>query len=367
MSAKAPELGVEEEVVRRPENGHTFVIAEIGQNHNGSKDLAKALADLVSRSARSDLHDLSLQPVDAIKLTKRDLSQELTDSAKSSPYDSPHAFGRTYGEHRAALELSDHDHYEIYQHAKNLGLSFVETICNPGALTLLELFTPDYIKIASRDLTNIPLLEAVADTGIPIILSTGMHGEPEIDEAVTVLESQGSEVAILHCVSEYPTHPDNVNLATIPYLKRRFPNRIVGYSDHTVGIVMPVAAVAIGAQIIEKHVTLDRQMKGTDQAGSLGPEGVRRMMRDIRMVERSIGSEGVFVVPSSDSAKIKLERSVASKRGIRKGELIREDDVWLLSPGTGFKWSERTEVIGKTARVNIPPNEVITEDMVCVR
>ena len=190
----------------------TYIIGEIGQNHNGSVDIAKLIVDLVSRPVREEVFNIELRPMDAVKLTKRDLNEELTDSQMNRPYDSPHSFGRTYGEHRAFLELTDEEHLEIYKHAKALGLDFVETLCSKGCLSLLKLFTPDRLKVASRDLTNLPLLEVMAETKIPIILSTGMAGKKELDDALEVITRYHDNISILHCVSQYPTQPDNLNL-----------------------------------------------------------------------------------------------------------------------------------------------------------
>ena len=139
----------------------TYVIGEIGQNHNGSVDLAKLLIDVVSRPIHDKLFNNSLPTMNAVKFTKRDLNQELSNSQMKKPYDNPNSFGKTYGEHRAFLELSDHEHYELYKYAKSKGLDFVETLCATGCLSLLKLFTPDKLKVASRDLTNLPLLEAM--------------------------------------------------------------------------------------------------------------------------------------------------------------------------------------------------------------
>ncbi len=342
---------------------HILLIAEIGQNHNGSVDLAKLLVELVSRPVVEEHFGIELAPIDAVKLTKRDLNQELTDSEMRREYNSPHAFGPTYGEHRKVLELSEEEHLQVYRHAKKKGLQFIETICNPGALSLLDYFVPDYIKVASRDLTNLPLLKEIAGTRLPTIVSTGMHGQEEIDQALSLLSCGVSEISILHCVSEYPTHPDHVNLLSIPYLIDQYPEFQIGYSDHTIGIAAPLAAVAMGARIIEKHVTIDRRMKGTDQAGSLGPDGVNRMTRDIRLFERSLGNPGIHISPESENARVKLERSVASKRPIAKGNRITEDDIWLLSPGSGLRWSQREQIIGKMALQEIPANEIILPEM----
>jgi sialic acid synthase len=302
--------------------------------------------------------------MDAVKLTKRDLREELSISQMNRVYDSLHSFGRTYGQHREYLELTDEEHFEVYKYAKSKNLEFVETLCAIGTLSLLKLFTPNYLKVASRDLTNLPLLQAMAETKIPIILSTGMGGKKEIDDALEVITKQHTNISILHCVSEYPTQPKNVNLNTITYLIKNYPNYLIGYSDHTIGISAPVAAVAMGAKIIEKHITIDRRMKGTDQAGSLGPDGVNRMIRDIRVTEFSLGNEDVFISEDVLNSKVKLERSVATRREINKGEIISEEDLHLLSPGDGYKWVERRKITGRVAKVNIPKDEIIYKNMI---
>lgn len=337
----------------------TYVIGEIGQNHNGSVELAKLLVEIAAREVKEDLFGLKLKSMDAIKLTKRDLREELSASQMAAPYNSPHSFGKTYGEHRAYLELGNEQHYEVYKHAKKFGLDVVETLCSVGCLSLLKVFVPDRLKVASRDLTNLPLLERMAETKIPIILSTGMAGKHELDKAIDIISNYHNDIAILHCVSQYPTEPGNANLRTITYLQKAYPDYTIGYSDHTIGISAPVAAVAMGAKIIEKHITLDRKMKGTDQSGSLGIDGINRMMRDIRVVEKSLGVEDIFIDESVKIAKNKLERSIATNRLIMAGEIIGVEDIHLLSPGDGFKWSQRDEVIGRRASIDIDRNEII--------
>lgn len=337
----------------------TYIIGEIGQNHNGSVDLARVIIDLVSREIKEEVFGYNMKGMNAVKLTKRDLNYELSSSMMNRPYNSPHSFGETYGKHRAKLELSDEEHFEVYKHAKAKGLDFVETLCAPSCLSILKFFKPDKLKVASRDLTNLPLLEALSETKIPIIISTGMSGKKELDEALNTITKEHSDISILHCVSQYPTEPKNVNLNTITYLKKNYGSYLIGYSDHTIGISTPVAAVAMGAKIIEKHITLDRRMKGTDQAGSLGPDGVFRMVRDIRLLDESFGKEDIFTSKDVKQSKIKLERSIATNKLIKKGEVITEDNIHLLSPGDGFKWKEKESVIGKTALKDIESNEVI--------
>ncbi len=191
-----------------------------------------------------------------------------------------------------------------------------------------------------------------------------MAGKSELDDAIDTISKFHSDISILHCVSEYPTKPENVNLNTIVYLQKNYPKYTIGFSDHTIGISTPLAAVTMGAKIIEKHITLDRKMKGTDQKGSLGPDGIFRMMRDIRLLEMSFGKEEIFIEPSVASARLKLERSIASNKELKKGHIITENDIHMLSPGDGFKWAEKNMVVGKTVTENIPADEIIYKKMI---
>lgn len=344
--------------------GETYIIGEIGQNHNGSVDIAKLIVELIARPVQEGVFGLNLKPMNAVKMTRRDLNEELTTTQMNRIYDTPNSFGRTYGEHRAFLELDDQAHFEVYKFAKEKGLDFVETLCAKGCLSLLKLFVPDYLKVASRDLTNLPLLAAMAETKIPIILSTGMAGKKELDEALDVITHYHNDISILHCVSQYPTHPDSLNLNTINYLKKHYGQYHIGFSDHTIGISAPVIAVGMGAEIIEKHITIDRHMKGTDQPGSLGPDGVNRMVRDIRIAERWLGTEDLYIEESVAAAKEKLERSIATNKVLHVGDVITEEDLHMLSPGDGYKWAQLGEVVGKTVLVEIPANEVVYPDMI---
>lgn len=342
----------------------TYIIGEIGQNHNGEVEIAKKLIDVVTEPVIDYLFGQKLMPMNAVKMTRRDLNEELSASEMHRPYENANSFGKTYGEHRAFLELNDEQHLEVYRYAKSKGLEFVETLCAKGCLSMLRLFTPDRLKVASRDLTNLPLLEAMAETRVPIILSTGMTAQKELDDALEIISKYHSNISILHCLSQYPSEYQNINLLSITYLKEQYPQYTIGYSDHSIGILMPAVAVGMGAEIIEKHITLDRNMKGTDHRGSLEPEGIWRMVRDIRNTEYAIGRKAIFVNEKVQATRVKLERSVASSRTLEAGEVLTENDLHLLSPGDGFKWAERGRIIGKRARVTIPANEVIYPGMI---
>jgi sialic acid synthase SpsE len=337
----------------------TYIIGEIGQNHNGSVGMAKALIDLSCLEVRDEAFDSSLQGLNAVKLTKRDMSCELATSALHARYSGPNSFGDTYGQHRSHLELSDLEHFELYKYARSKSLDFVETLCSPSCLSILDYFVPDYLKVASRDLTNIPLLSALAETKIPIILSTGMAGENELAGAVSEIQQHHSAISILHCVSQYPTRPENVNLNTITWLKREYPMYSIGYSDHTIGISSAVAAVALGAEVIEKHITLDRRLRGTDQAGSLSPDGLRRMVRDIRVTERGLGEVSINIEGDVLDAQLKLERSIATTRVLPVGHVVVRSDLQMLSPGNGIRWKDVKSVLGKVVAREVLANELL--------
>jgi len=341
----------------------TYIIGEIGQNHNGEVEIAKKLIDVITEPVIDHLFGQKLMPMNAVKMTRRDLNEELSASEMHRPYENPNSFGKTYGEHRAFLELNDEQHFEVYRYAKAKGLEFVETLCAKGCLSMLRLFTPDRLKVASRDLTNLPLLEAMAETRIPMILSTGMTGKKELDDALEAITRYHSEISILHCLSQYPSEYQNINLKTIAYLKEQYPQYKIGYSDHSIGILMPAVAVGMGAEIIEKHITLDRNMKGTDHRGSLEPEGIWRMVRDIRNTEYAIGEYGMFISEKVTDTRIKLERSIATLRMMDAGETVTEADLHMLSPGNGFKWADREQVIGKRLKIAVPANEIIYPEM----
>jgi len=340
----------------------TYVIGEIGQNHNGSEDIANKMIQIFSEKPYDETFNKALKGIDALKFTKRDLRQELTDSAMQRPYNSPHSFGKTYGEHRAFLELDDDTLFRLYKSVKAKDLDYVITLTSIGCESIFSKFYPDKLKVASRDLTNLPLLEMLAQTKLPLILSTGMANKQDLDNALEVISRHHEDITILHCVSEYPTQYHNVNLNTIPYLKKNYPQFNIGYSDHTIGISTALASVAMGAEVIEKHITLDRTMKGTDQAGSCGPTGFAKMLRDIRNFEESLGIEDIFMASDVQGAKTKLARSIATKRSLSAGDVVSFEDLHLLSPGDGYSWSQLSLVVGKKLKCDVNKNEIIYDN-----
>jgi len=330
----------------------TYIIAEIGQNHNGSIVMAKKLIDMAVRCGAS-----------AVKFQKRDIPSELTREAYDKIYDSPHSFGHTYGEHRIALELDEAQHLELKEYASAQGIPYFCTPCDVPSVEMMERIGVPFFKVASRDLTNLPALEAMAKTGKPVIISTGMASLEDIDDALEVLGKERKDIVILQCISQYPADMDNVNLRVMHTLREKY-QKITGFSDHTPGIIASVAASVMGAAVIEKHITISRAMKGSDQAGSLEEPGLKKMIEYIRLAERAKG-DGVKVVnPATKAAKDKLARSVTSAVDILAGTIITEDMLCLKSPGTGLKWKERSLILGKKAKHDIASDVTILSENV---
>lgn len=328
----------------------TYVIAEIGQNHNGSVELAKQLIDMAVRCK-----------ADAVKFQKRDIPSELTKEAYDRVYDSPNSFGHTYGEHRMALELDEDQHQELKEYASAQGITYFCTPCDIPSVEMMERIGVPFYKVASRDLTNLPTLGAMAKTGKPVIISTGMANLEDIEDALEVLGKDRDDILILQCTSQYPAALENVNLRAMNTLEEKF-GKIVGFSDHTVGVITSVAASVMGAAVIEKHITLSRAMKGSDQAGSLEETGLRQMVKYIRECELAKGDGVKIMNPAVEAAKVKLARSLTSKTDLPAGTVLQEEHLVLKSPGNGLTWAQRHLVIGKKVLQDIPADATIWPD-----
>lgn len=314
-----------------------FIAAEIGQNHNGEMAVARRLIEMAAACGAT-----------AVKFQKRDVAGELSAELRQKPYDNENSFGATYGEHRERLELSPEQHRELQQHAHDRGLLYFCTVCDVASLDALRPLDLPLYKVASRDITNWPLLDAIARTGRPVILSTGMAGADEVDAAVERIARRHDRIVVAQCTSEYPSPPEHANLNALRSYRLRY-DLLVGMSDHTPGIMTAVAAATLGACYVEKHVTLSRAMRGTDHAGSLEEEGLRRLVGYIRQVESAMGDGNLDYQPYMDRARRKLAKSLCSRRDLQPGDVLHEDDLELRCPGTGIAWPERHELIGRRA------------------
>jgi len=272
----------------------TFIIAEIGINHNGSIKIAKELIDVASNAG-----------CDAVKFQKRTVEIVYSKKELDKPRDSP--WGTTNREQKYGLELSYIDYVEINKYCKRKKIMWFASCWDKKSVDFIDQFNPVCYKIASATLTNDSLLKYTKDKGKPIILSTGMSTSEQIKRAVKILGEDN--LVILHCTSTYPSKPSELNLEVIPEYKKRF-NCPIGYSGHEIGVFPSVAAVLMGACVIERHITLDRSMYGSDQAASLEPQGLERMVRDIRLVPIILG-DGVKRVYDSEQPIIeKLRKNI---------------------------------------------------------
>jgi sialic acid synthase SpsE len=260
------------------DTGHTFIIAEIGINHQGNLELFKQMIVKAKECG-----------VDAVKSQKREPRECLTPEQYVRPYESPHAFGKTYGEHKEALELDREEWAEAMALADELGIPLFASVFDITSARLMKSLGVEMVKIGSAEVTRLDLLEEIAGYGLPIILSTGMSTLEEIDKAVDLLKARKVDLTLMHTTSCYPCPYQDVNLRVIPTLRERY-KVPVGFSGHHSSVAIDAAAVALGAVAVERHFTLDRTMKGTDQAASLEPVGMEKVVKYIRATELALGS-----------------------------------------------------------------------------
>ena len=335
------------------EGNPVFIVAEIGQNHNGSMEIAKKLIDQATNDG-----------VDAVKFCKRDIDSELTKAMCHSPYLGRNSFGETYGKHREFLELSIEQHMELKEYARLKNLIYFASVCDKKSVDEMGDLGVPMFKIASRDLTNKPLIEHVAKKHLPIFLSTGMSGLEEIRRTIDLIRGYHDEILLFHCTSEYPTQYKNVHLNVLPELKKEF-NLNIGMSDHVPGIMVACAAAVKGAVAVEKHITLSRDMKGTDHPGALDPPGMERLVTWIRNFEKAKGSRVKAMCGDVFISKKKLSRSIVASRNLNRGERITQKMVNSKThTSLGLNPFEDEKIIGKILNKDIEEdNLILLEDV----
>lgn len=329
------------------------IIAEIGVNHNGSRDMAVQLIKSAKQCG-----------ADAVKIQIFNTEEMVTRSADKAAYQKqsvPDCKTQFDMLKQYELELEEIAYVKNFCDEKN-----IELIATPFDFTSLEIMKKlsfDTVKISSGDITNIPLLKKVNETGKNVIISAGMANLAEIEEALAVFDKNKANLALLHCTSNYPVKMENVNLKAIETLKCAF-KKPVGYSDHTAGMEIPIAAAALGAEIIEKHFTLDRQQSGPDHRASLEPQMFAEMVKSIRHLEVALG-DGIKKCQDSE-AEIKdvARKSIVAKRDVKAGELFTEDNVAVKRPGTGLHPRYYDVIIGKKTVVDIKRDQQIKLTMV---
>ncbi len=272
----------------------TFIIAEIGNNHNGSMDLAKKLVDAAKKAG-----------VSAVKFQTKDIETAFDQELLNKPYMGPNSFGDTYREHKEAIEFDYNQHKEIFEYSVNAGVMPFSTPFDYKSVEMLEKLNVYLYKVSSFHVVDLSLLEAVAKTRKPIILSTGMSTLKEIDKAVELIKKYHNQLVLLHCVSSYPTEDKDVNLRNIITLKDRY-KCLVGYSGHERGVTICTASIPLGSCVIERHFTLDRTMKGPDHAASIEPTGMELIVKHARQIENALGKENRIVLESELKNRLKF-------------------------------------------------------------
>ncbi|MFM2120704.1 MAG: hypothetical protein RL722_2172 [Pseudomonadota bacterium] len=329
----------------------TLIIAEAGVNHNGDMGLA---CQLIAEAARAGADIVKFQSFNTSKIIARSAPkadyQKATTGAEESQF-----------EMVRKLELSVADHELLIAECARHGIGFFSTAFDADSFDLLVRLGLDQVKIPSGELTNLPLLRHMCRLGLPVLLSTGMARLGEIEAAIEVIEAAGTpreRITVLHCTTEYPTPMGEVNLRAMLHIGQALGVK-VGYSDHTPGIAIPMAAVALGATVIEKHFTLDRSLPGPDHLASLEPAELAAMVSGIRHVEEALGDGIKRPTPSELRNRPIARKSIVAARDIRAGEVYSAENLAVKRPGTGISPMRWDEVLGQVARRDYAADELI--------
>lgn len=331
-----------------------LIIAEAGVNHNGSIELAKQLID---RAAEAGADIVKFQTFKTENLVSR--------AAVKAAYQKKNMEGGdTQFDMLKKLELSEADHHELIAHCKKTGIEFWSTAFDADSIHLLQKLGINRWKVPSGEITNLPYLQQIGALNHDIILSTGMCTMEEIEEAIAALVEAGTaktKITVLHCNTEYPTPMSDVNLKAMQEIGAKIGVR-VGYSDHTAGIEVPVAAVALGAEVIEKHFTLDKNMEGPDHKASLEPGELKEMVKSIRNIEQALGTGNKQPSPSELKNKSIARKSIHLKREMKEGDIITADDLEMKRPGDGISPMRMNSVIGKKLKTDTPAEYKLSPD-----
>lgn len=329
-----------------------FIIAEAGVNHNGDISLAKRLVDVAEEAG-----------VDAVKFQTFVAEELVTESAEKAGYQKETTrLGESQLEMLKKLELTEKDSRELFAYSQDKNMLFLSTPFDRGSVDLLYELGVNAFKIGSGEITNLPLLKHIARKGKPIILSTGMATLGEIEEAVETLREEGAEeFVLLHCVTNYPARIEDMNLKVLETLRSAF-KLPVGLSDHSLGITMPIAAVALGACVVEKHFTLDKNLPGPDHKASLGPDELEQMVKAIREVEAASGDGLKRPTAGEEEIKKVARRSIVARVNIPQGTIVTEEMLAIKRPGIGLEPKYVDRIIGKAAKRDIKKDELLTGD-----
>ena len=328
---------------------NVFIIAEAGVNHNGDIELAKKL---IEKAAWAGADAVKFQSFKAERLVSK--NAEKADYQKKTTGEDENQF-----EMIKKLELDYKRHQELKDYCRKNKIIFMSSAFDLESIALLDRLGMETSKIPSGEITNLPYLRKIGKLNKKVIMSTGMANLSEIESALDILTKAGTkDITVLHCNTEYPTPMEDVNLKAMKIIKNAF-KVTVGYSDHTLGIEVPVAAVAMGAKVIEKHFTLDKKMEGPDHRASLEPEELKSMIEAIRNIEKAKGTGIKKPSKSEKKNKTVARKSIVAKRDIKKGEVFKKDNLIIKRPGTGISPMKWDKVLGKIAKRDFEEDELI--------
>lgn len=335
------------------DDSDVFTIAEIGHNHQGDMEKCKALFRAAKECGCT-----------SVKLQKRDNRALYTAAMYNEPYNSENSYAPTYGEHREVLEFNEDQYKELAAYAKEIGITFFSTAFDIPSADLLERVGVPCYKIASGDLKTIPLIKHVARFGKPMFISTGGATMEDIRRMLDAVMPINRQICIMQCTSGYPPAFEELNIRVIETFRKEFPEIVIGFSSHDNGIAMPLVGYMLGARAVEKHFTLNRAWKGTDQAFSLEPPGMRRMVRDLQRARVSLGDGVKKSYPSEQKPLYKMGKHLVAARDLPAGHVLTERDITFKSPMDGLPPYMIDQFLGRKLAKPLKLDEKLTAEVV---
>ncbi|XP_068583719.1 N-acetylneuraminic acid synthase a [Cebidichthys violaceus] len=335
-------------------NHPCFIIAEIGQNHQGDIEIAKKMIKMAKDCG-----------ADCAKFQKSELEHKFNKKALERKYNSVHSWGKTYGEHKRHLEFSHDQYRELKKYAEEVGICFTASGMDEMAVEFLHELNVPFFKVGSGDTNNFPYLEKTAKKGRPMVVSSGMQSMETMRRVYKTVKEHNPNFVILQCTSAYPLEAEDVNLRVITEYQKEFPDIPIGYSGHESGISISVAAVAMGAKVIERHVTLDKTWKGNDHEASLEPSELKELVRSIRLVERAQGTGIKQMLPCEKPCHDKLGKSLVAKVKIPKGTTLTQDMLTVkVAEPMGVVAEDIFQMVGKTVTKDVEEDDSLLPEMV---
>ncbi len=336
------------------QNYPIFFIAEIGINHNGDLDTAKKLM-LAAKNAGAN----------AVKFQKRTIEEIFTAQSLGKVYDSPHAYGKTYGEHREALEFKIDDYRELFAFAKELEILLFASVWDFESVKFMEQFSVDAYKIASADMNYFGLIEAVSKTGKPLLISTGMATQGEIKKMIEFTRKHTAKYIVMHCTSSYPALDQELNIEFMNKIREWSKGNPIGYSGHEIDWLPSFIAALKGASVIERHVTLDKSLKGSDHSASLTPQEFLELTQNVKRLNAIMGSgEKINLSEKVIESKKKLSKSLYTNKVILQGATLTSSDIVTKTPGGGLEPNQIDSVVNKRVKRELEnEHQISLEDL----